>query len=148
MRVPHVVTAIAVVLGAPSAYGQSRAPVFSSCDLPQASGVSSQELMSGQRPRVYRLFVPPGYDGHQRLPLVLDLHGSGGSSAGQARNSGLEMVSASERFIVATLDAVDPRWNVPVQAGRPADGAYVSHVVDDVARAVCPDEAAVLVAGV
>ena len=29
------------------------------------------------------------------------------------------MVSASERFIVATLDAVDARWNVPVQAGRP-----------------------------
>src|SRR5258705_7992627 len=147
MRVPHVVTAIAVVLGAPSAYGQSRAPVFSSCDLPQASGVSSQELMSGQRPRVYRLFVPPGYDGHQRLPLVLDLHGSGGSSAGQASNSGLEMVSASERFIVATLDAVDARWNVPIQNGRPDDVAYVSDVIDHVAARVCTDVARVYATG-
>jgi polyhydroxybutyrate depolymerase len=147
MRAPHVVIAITVVLGATSAYGQSRPPVSSSCDLPQGSGMSSQQLMSGQRPRVYRLFVPPGYDGHQRLPLVLDLHGSGGSSAGQARNSGLEMVSASERFIVATLDAVDARWNVPVQAGRPDDVAYVSNVIDHVAARVCTDEARVYVTG-
>ena len=147
MRVPHVVTAITVVLGATSAYGQSRPPVSSSCDLPQGSGVSSQQLMSGQRPRVYRLFVPPGYDGHQRLPLVLDLHGSGGSSAGQARNSGLEMVSASERFIVATLDAVDARWNVPVQAGRPDDVAYVSDVIDHVAARVCTDESRIYATG-
>jgi len=115
--------------------------------LPQASGVSSQKLTSGQRQRTYRLFVPPGYDGHQRLPLVLDLHGSGGSSAGQARNSGLESVSASERFIVATLDAVDARWNVPVQAGRPDDVAYVSDVIDHVARQVCTDEARIYATG-
>ena len=66
----------------------------------------------------YRLFVPPGYDGHLRLPLVLDLHGSGGTSAGEARNSGFETLSASERFIVATLDAEGGRWNVP-GSGRP-----------------------------
>ena len=28
--------------------------------------------------------MPPGYDARSRLPLVLDLHGSGGNSAGQA----------------------------------------------------------------
>ncbi len=147
MRVLQVFTAIAVGLGATSAHAQGRAPVSSSCDLPQASGVSSQKLTSGQRQRTYRLFVPPGYDGHQRLPLVLDLHGSGGSSAGQARNSGLESVSASERFLVATLDAVDARWNVPVQAGRPDDVAYVSDVIDHVARQVCTDEARIYATG-
>ena len=147
MRVPHVVTAMIVLFGAASAHAQGRPAGSSSCDLPHAMGVSSQQLMSGQRQRGYRLFVPPGYDGHQRLPLVLDLHGSGGSSAGQARNSGLEMVSASERFIVATLDAVDARWNVPVQAGRPDDVAYVSDVIDHVARQVCTDEARVYATG-
>jgi polyhydroxybutyrate depolymerase len=147
MRVPHIVMAIVVMLGATSAYGQNR-PAPSSCDLPHASGVSSQQLMSGQRQRGYRLFVPPGYDGHQRLPLVLDLHGSGGSSAGQARNSGLEMVSASgERFIVATLDAVDARWNVPIQNGRPDDVAYVSDVIEHVAARVCTDLALVYATG-
>ena len=147
MRLLQVFTAIAVGLGATSAYAQSRAPASASCDGPQAPGVSSQRLMSGQRQRAYRLFVPPGYDGHQRLPLVLDLHGSGGSSAGQASNSGLETVSARERFIVATLDAVDARWNVPVQAGRPDDVAYVSDVIDHVARQVCTDEARIYATG-
>ena len=51
--------------------------------------------------------LPPGYDGRAALPLVLDLHGSGGNSGGQARTSGLETLAAREGFAVATLDAVD-----------------------------------------
>src|SRR2546423_862861 len=147
MGVPHIITALVVLLGATPAHAQSRAAGSSPCDLPHGSGVSSQQLMSAQRQRAYRLFVPPGYDGHQRLPLVLDLHGSGGSSAGQDSNSGLESVSASERFIVATLDAVDARWNVPVQAGRPDDVAYVGDVIDHVAKQVCTDEARIYATG-
>ncbi|HXD18593.1 MAG TPA: PHB depolymerase family esterase [Vicinamibacterales bacterium] len=147
MRVRYFVAAAVVVLGATPAHGQNRAAAPSSCDLPHASGVSSQQLMSGQRQRGYRLFVPPGYDGHQRLPLVLDLHGSGGSSAGQARNSGFETVAATERFIVGTLDAVDARWNVPIQAGRPDDVAYVGDVIADVAARVCTDETRVYATG-
>jgi polyhydroxybutyrate depolymerase len=148
MRWSHFVIATVVLLGASSAQAQGRPPASPSCNLPRESGVSSQQLTSGQRSRTYRLFVPPGYDGHQRLPLVLDLHGSGGSSAGQARNSGLEMVSASgERFIVATLDAVDARWNVPIQNGRPDDVAYVSDVIDHVAARVCTDLARVYATG-
>ncbi len=148
MRLPHFVMAILVVLGASSAQAQSRNAGSAPCDLSNNSGVSTQHLMSGLRQRAYRLFVPPGYDGHQRLPLVLDLHGSGGSSAGQARNSGLETVSAGgERFIVATLDAVDARWNVPVQNGRPDDVAYVSDVIDHVAARVCTDLARVYATG-
>src|SRR5262245_44262147 len=99
MRSRHLLTAVVVVLSATAAYGPPAAPPPSACDLPHATGVSSQQLTSGQRQRAYRLFVPPGYDGRQRLPLVLDLHGSGGNSAGQARNSGLETLSASEKFI-------------------------------------------------
>src|SRR5262245_10423363 len=109
MRLPHTAIAFSIVFSAAAAHAQSRVPEAPACNLAHASGVSAEQLVSGQRQRAYRLFVPPGYDGHVRLPLVLDLHGSGGSSAGQARNSGLEMLSASERFIVATLEAVDAR---------------------------------------
>ena len=148
MRLSHLVIAAVALLGASSAHAQSRPAPSAACNLARESGVSSQQLMSGQRSRTYRLFVPAGYDGHQRLPLVLDLHGSGGSSGGQARNSGLEMVSASGgRFIVATLDAVDARWNVPVQNGRSDDVAYVSDVIDHVAARVCTDLARVYATG-
>jgi polyhydroxybutyrate depolymerase len=117
------------------------------CNLAIASGVSAQQLTSGGRPRTYRLFVPPGYDGRKRLPLVLDLHGSGGNAAGQARNSGFETVAAAEGFLVATLDAEGARWNVPVQQGRADDVAYASDVIDHVAARACVDLARVYATG-
>ena len=146
MRLLPIITSL-LLFSAAHANAQSRAAAPGACDLPHMAGVATEQFTSGQRPRTYRLFVPPGYDGHQRLPLVLDLHGSGGSSAGQARNSGFETVSASERFIVATLDAVDARWNVPVQNGRTDDVAYVNDVIDHVAARVCTDLARVYATG-
>ena len=126
---------------------QSGPPTRSACNLSHASGVVQERLVSGQRQRAYRLFVPPGYDGRTRLPLVLDLHGSGGTSAGQARNSGFETVAAREGFAVATLEADSARWNVPVANQRPDDVAYVSDVIDHVAARVCIDAARVYATG-
>jgi polyhydroxybutyrate depolymerase len=143
MRLLQIVTVLSIALNAAAAQAQSVA----SCDLPHASGVSTEQLTSGQRPRSYRLFVPPGYDGRQRLPLVLDLHGSGGNAAGQARNSGLETLSATERFLVATLEAEGGRWNVPVQPNRPDDVLYVSDVIAHVASRVCSDNSRVYATG-
>ena len=144
MRLLQIVTVAAVVLSATAAHGQGAAG-SRSCDLPHGPGVSSERLMSGQR--AYRLFVPRGYDGHLRLPLVLDLHSSGDSSAGQAANSGFEALATSEPFIVATLEAVGGRWNVPVQDGRADDVAYVRDVIAHVATRVCVDETRVYASG-
>jgi len=137
---------IVAVLSASSAHAQS-ARVAVSCDLPHGTGITSQQLTSGQRQRAYRLFVPPSYDGHQRLPLVLDLHGSGGTAAGQSKTSGLETVSLSEHFLVATLEAEGGRWNVPIQQGRPDDVAYVGDVIAHVAAQVCTDDTRVYATG-
>jgi polyhydroxybutyrate depolymerase len=147
MRWLQIVTTLGVVLSATAAHGQTAVTGSSSCNLPHESGVSSEQLVSGQRQRGYRLFVPPAYDGRQRLPLVLDLHGSGGNAAGQARNSGLETLSASEQFIVASLEAENGRWNVPVQDNRADDVAYVRDVIDHVAARVCIDETRVYSTG-
>jgi len=143
MRLLQTITVLSIALSATVAQAQS----VTSCDLPHAPGVSTEQLTSGQRQRSYRLFVPPGYDGRQRLPLVLDLHGSGGNAAGQARNSGLETLSASERFLVATLEADGGRWNVPVQQNRPDDVLYVSDVIAHVASRACLDNTRVYATG-
>jgi polyhydroxybutyrate depolymerase len=119
------------------------------CGLSVAPGVSEQSLVSQGRERSYRLFVPPGYDGRTRLALVLDLHGSGGTSARQAANSGFETLAAREGVIVATLQAgaEGNRWNVPVTNDRPDDVAYVSDVIDHVAARVCTDVTRVYATG-
>src|SRR5262245_11665000 len=98
--------------------------VQAQCNLPQTSGVKEQQLTSAQRPRTYRLFVPPAYNGRTPVPLVLDLHPSGGTSAGQARTSGFEDVAAREGFAVASPQAENGRWNVPVQDSRADDVKY------------------------
>lgn len=143
MRPLFIVSVLSITLHATTAMAQS----VTSCNLPHASGVSTEQLMSGGRQRSYRLYVPPGYDGRQRLPLVLDLHGSGGNAAGQARNSGLETLSASERFLVATLEADGGRWNVPVQESRPDDVLYVSDVIAHVGSRACTDNTRVYATG-
>jgi polyhydroxybutyrate depolymerase len=143
----RIIVALSMVFGATAAHAQGAATGAQACDLSHASGMTMEQIVSGQRQRTYRLFVPPGYDGRQRLPLVLDLHGSGGNAAGQARNSGLETISASERFIVGTLEAEGGRWNVPVQDNRPDDVAYVRDVIAHVAARVCTDETRVYVTG-
>ena len=132
---------------ASTAQAQGGPATGAACQLPHASGVAEQQLVSGQRQRRYRLFVPPAYDGRTRLPLVLDLHGSGGNAAGQARNSGFEIIAAREGFAVATLQADNARWNVPVANDRPDDVAYVSDVLDHAAARVCIDRARVYATG-
>jgi len=144
MRMSVIV--ILLLVSATTVSAQSVA-ASAACNLSHPAGVSSEHLMSGRIPRGYRLFVPPGYDGHQRLPVVLDLHGSGDNSAGEAGNSRLEPLAATEDFIVASLDAVDARWNVPVQSGRADDVQYVADVIDHLGTRVCTDAARVYVTG-
>lgn len=148
MRVHHVLAAALLAsAGIQSAAAQSpqAAP---SCGLTMAPGVTEQRLVSGGRDRAYRLMVPPGYDGSTALPLVLDMHGSGGSAEGQANTSRLEALAAREQFLVATLEAAENRrWNVPVTEDRADDVRYVSDVIDDVAARVCTDVARVYATG-
>jgi polyhydroxybutyrate depolymerase len=143
MRVSSFVAGIAVLLGGVSlAEAQSTA-----CNLPHASGVEERRLTSGGLERTYRLFVPPGYNGRTPLSLVLELHGSGGTSAGQAKTSGFQDIAARDGFLVASLQADGGRWNVPVREGRPDDVAYVGDVIDDIAAKVCTDKARVYATG-
>ena len=89
---------VALAVGALSTTAEAQGvPVATEvCELPHATGDAQARLESGQRDRAYRLFVPTSYDGGTRLSLVLDLHGSGGSPAGQARTSGFEAVAERE----------------------------------------------------
>lgn len=121
-------------------------PQAAACTLTPVAG-ETRPLSSGDRPRSYRLFVPPNAAGGRALPLVLDLHGTGGDAAGRARQSGFEALAAREGFAVATLQAEDARWNVPVATWRADDVRYVADVIDDIAAHTCIDPARVYATG-
>ncbi|HEX7079531.1 MAG TPA: PHB depolymerase family esterase [Gammaproteobacteria bacterium] len=148
MNVQHVLSAALVAVGLVSTAAAQTSPATGSCDLEAAPGVTEQRLSSGGRERGYRLFVPPSYDGRTPLPLVLDLHGSGGTAAGQANTSRFEALAAREGFLVATLEAAEGRrWNVPATDDRADDVLYVSDVIDHVAARACTDLARVYATG-
>lgn len=50
--------------------------------------------------RRYRLFRPPGVDRHERLPLLVMLHGCGQDARGLGASSRMNQVAARERFLV------------------------------------------------
>lgn len=133
--------AVAVAAASLSLHARAQGSAQGACALGAAPGVSEQQLTSGGRERTYRFFVPPGYDGRSPLPLVLDMHGSGGTAAGQAATSRFEELAAREGVLVATLQAgaQGNRWNVPITAERPDDVQYISDVIDHVAARACTD---------
>jgi polyhydroxybutyrate depolymerase len=146
-----VTAAIAAAVSTANLHAQTRAATApaGACAIAAEPGVAEQRLTSGGRERSYRLFVPPGYDGRTPLPLVLDLHGSGGTAAGQAATSRFEALAAREGVLVATLQAgaQGNRWNVPITAERSDDVQYVSDVIDDVAARACTDTQRVYATG-
>lgn len=136
-------TLLTLLALAPATQAQTAA---AACTLAPVNG-EMRELVSGGRKRVYRLFVPANAHGQAGLPLVFDLHGTGGHAASRARETGFEALAAREGFIVATLQAEDSRWNVPVYTPRADDVQYVSDVIDHIAARSCIDPSRVYATG-
>ncbi len=102
--------------------------------------------------RHYILFVPPNLDPKTPAPLVLMLHGAGGSAPGAATHYGWCELANKERFIVAFPEATrfdlthepsfvnnPPVWNDGSGRGfagsnRVDDIGYLRVVLDDVAH--------------
>lgn len=127
----------------------SREGVRSVCDdstqLP--SGVSEQRLTSGGVERRYLVYLPATYDGHAALPLVLELHGSGGTPEGQLGASQLSAVADAERFAIVAPEAVGGRWNVPPDPAKVDDVRFASDLLDAMERQVCVDRQRVYATG-
>lgn len=62
--------------------------------------------------RSYRVYIPESYsDEGEPFPLVLVLHGAGGSAAGTEGFTGFNELAETENFIVVYPDGVGNAWN-------------------------------------
>jgi polyhydroxybutyrate depolymerase len=112
-------------------------------------------LVSAGNDRPFRLYVPKGYDGSRRLPLVVDLHGVWSTAEQQeVVISRLPHLADARGFAIAAPNGALRRddgtynWNVPgipitptvpVPPGTPDDERYVLDVIRRSARTVCID---------
>jgi len=90
-------------------------------------GASRGELKHDGATRTYRLFVPEGIAGGERVPLVVGLHGGLGTGEQFADNSQFEKAAREHGFIAVFPDGVGRTWN-----GGNCCGQAARNDVDDV----------------
>src|SRR3954451_156779 len=88
------------------------------CDRPLAAGDQTVPLQSAGTDRPFLLYVPQGYDGSTPLPLLLNLHGTGGDGSGQMETSHMRGYADSAGFLVAAptggaIAGAGHAWVVP-----------------------------------
>ena len=84
------------------------------------------------------------------VPLVVVLHGLGGSGASAAGSTGFSAVADAEGILVAYPSGIDERWHdgsLPILSGEPDDVAYLRALLDHIDARHPIDRTRVLVTG-
>jgi len=128
------------------------APPGQGCGAAAEPGVTVVELVSGGVDRRYRRYVPPGYDGSEAMPVVLNFHGLAGNAEQQAALTNLEELAGTEDFIaVHPLGSVDPNTGMTYfelgTASTVDDVAFTADILDDLGATLCVDPARVYAMG-
>jgi polyhydroxybutyrate depolymerase len=125
---------------APTSIGR-RCPVFAGPGEPVVGAVT----VDGER-RVYRVDVPPGYDGTEDVALVLNWHGNGSSAEQQAAYSGLADVA--DALVVTPEGTGDPRHFSLVPGPQNPDLRFARAIVEQVDEQFCLDPDLVFSTGI
>ncbi|HEY5952628.1 MAG TPA: PHB depolymerase family esterase [Kofleriaceae bacterium] len=118
--------------------------MIAGCRGPDAT--SPQPQAAPATARHHELFVPSD---QPNLPLVIALHGNGGSGRQMERLTGFDQIAAREHFVVAYPDGIDHHWN----DGRPEldtgvdDVAYLAGLIDELVQQHSIDRSRIYVTG-
>ncbi|MGH9028210.1 MAG: alpha/beta hydrolase family esterase [Acidimicrobiales bacterium] len=117
-------------------------------------------MVSGRR-RIVIVHVPTGYDGTAKVPLVLNMHGSGSTASQQEIFTGMDATADADGFIVAYPQGLIKEgsgfdWNVPneplvgggkVPTSAPNDVAFLTSLVGLMEQRYCIDPGRVYATG-
>jgi polyhydroxybutyrate depolymerase len=115
------------------------------------SGDTTFILVSAGVERSYLLHIPAGYGG-DAIPLVLNLHPSGGTPQGQVATSGFNAIADREGFAVAYPAGVfantvsQQTWNANVEDGVD-DVQFMRDVIADVGARLDVDDTRIYATG-
>ena len=125
-------------------------------------GWQTVTVHSGTLDRKVPVYVPAAQIGHSDLPLVFDLHGSGGNGRRQAAHSGLSAQADRHGFLLANPDGgiAGPGeafyWNIPgvplvgdapIPANAADDVQFFRDAIDQMGHSLCVDPHRIYVTG-
>ncbi|WP_437333828.1 alpha/beta hydrolase family esterase [Sorangium sp. So ce394] len=114
-------------------------------------GDNDRTLTVGDTTRSYVVRLPASYTGASPLPLVLDFHTLGGTSAAEAEASGYRELAEREGFIVAWPQGIEGAWNIGpcCTSSRDVDDVgFARALVQEVQAEACVDVKRVYAVGV
>lgn len=120
-----------------------------------AAGTSTGEINVNGTRRSFRVHVPASYQAKTPAPIVLMLHGGGGSGKQlQDKSSKMDVIADREGFITVYPDGTGliQTWNAGNCCGAGVrnnvdDVAFIAALVDHLTGALCIDEARVFATG-
>lgn len=121
------------------------------CKKPQ-EGTEEGSMAVGGRDRTYLFHHPTGWNGDQKWPLVIALHGRGGQGVGQEKLTHMTDLADREGFIVAYPDGHRRSWHDARDKGPAADDgvddvAFISQLIDHFVAEHSVDASRVFVTG-
>ncbi len=133
----------------------------SACAGSVSTGDHTVSIVSGGMSRTVVVHIPTGFTDHTPVALLLNLHGSGSTAAGQEAFSGMNRAADSDGFIVAYPQGGIPSgsgydWNVPGQPlfggaspppNAPDDVAFLAQTIRTLEKGLCVDANRVFATG-
>lgn len=94
-----------------------------------AYGSREGELRDQGRVRSYYIYTPKSYNSRRSMPLVMVLHGHGGSGRSIAHVSRFNDLAEQKGFIAVYPDGINQEWNLR-GGSRGDDVSFVSHLIE------------------
>jgi polyhydroxybutyrate depolymerase len=132
---------------------------FISCRQRNISPLSGDDLpgfiMHDGLKRTYWLHVGPQFHGQSPMPLLLVLHGGGGSGAKMAAFTGFNRLADRQGFMVVYPDGIEKHWNdgralvrYRTQRENIDDVGFLSSLIDTLIKGYPVDSGRIYVTGV
>jgi polyhydroxybutyrate depolymerase len=122
----------------------ARATPTGSCQMASTSGDSTVTLVSDDSSRTAILHLPAAAAGHA-LPLLIALHGTGGTGAKFERDTGFSGLADRDGFAVVYPSSYGQEWDIS-QSSRDVD--FISDLLDQIQQLACINPQRVYATGV
>jgi len=120
----------------------------------QAKHDYSASIISGGLERTYSVHISSSYDRSRPTPLVIVLHGGGGTGQGMPKLTGFNAVADRENFIIAYPDGFEKHWNDgrgvqwQAQVENIDDVGFISALIDHLSDELNIDAGKIYVTGI